>query len=315
MNFPTGCLYLPEETAAYVRQREIDGIPCDVGQLGVDGAWQRLVERGVYGFFAGDFERELRGGKESDVREQSRGTCCSQGVAGAAQDSITVRIAEFGGIGEHDIDICAETIYAIGRAITGRGSYGRADGLAVVHAAMGIHRYGLLRRGVYGEIDMSSPRESWGVDWGYSGKIPQALLNASRPAGACQKVETDRELADTAASGFFGAMGSTHQFSDRRDANGMCSYQNPTAHCEQTSGVFLLPNWNGNPASAYQYTGIVRRQSWAGVPTGLDTLRHYGGTYKLRRGEYGITLRDAYAALKTMETWCCSPPDDLWRGN
>ncbi len=312
MTLPTGCIYIPEETAAYVLQRQTDGVPCDVGQLGIDGAWQRLVERGVLGVFAGEIERRVRG-EESPVRQQSRGTCCSQGVAGACQDSITLAVGESDSVGVSP-DIAAETVYAVGRAVTGRGFYGREDGLAVVHAAQAVHKYGILRRGVYGSYDFSGPRESLGVDWGYSGRIPQELMNASRPVKACNKVTTDRELADVNAAGYFAAMGSTWQFSDRRDSNGMCAYQNPTAHCEQTSGVFMLPSWDGRPSTIYQHTGIVRRQSWAGVPTGPDVLRCYGGlTYKLRRGEYGITLRDAYKALLTMETWCFAPPADLWR--
>lgn len=312
MTFPRGVIYLPEETAAYVLQRRADGIPCDVGQLGVDGAWQRLVERGVYGVFAGEVERELRG-EESPVRSQSRGTCCSQGTAGACQDSITYAVAVHDAVGPKDIDIAAEPIYAIGRAVTGRGHYGRSDGLAGVHAAMAVDRYGVLRRGVYGGVDFSGPRESVGVDWGYSGQIPQDVYNALKPVNASNKVETDRELADTLASGYFSAICSTWQFADRRDENGMCSYKGPTAHCEQTSGVFLLPGWDGNPATCYQHTGVVRRQSWSGIPTGPDVLRYHGGTYKLRRGEYGITLRDAYRALQTMECWAFSAPAELWR--
>lgn len=312
MTFPTGCIYIPQETAAYVLQRQADGIPCDVGQLQVDGTWQKLVERQVYGVFAGEVERELRG-EESPVRSQSRGTCCSQGTAGACQDSITYSIGAADAVGLKSIDISAETIYAIGRAVTGRGNYGRSDGLAGVHAAMAVHKYGLLRRAVYGRLDFREPCESVGVEWGYSGQIPQEIYNASLPVEASQKIDSDRELADTLASGYYSAICSTWQFSDRRDSNGMCFYQNATAHCEQTSGVFLLPNWNGNPADAYKYTAVVRRQSWNGVPTGPDTLRYYGGVYKLRRGEYGILLADAWKAIQTMEAWCFSSPAELWR--
>lgn len=313
MTFPTGAVYLPEETAAYVIQRRSEGIPCDVGALGIDGAWQRAVERGHLGIFAGDVERKVRG-EESPVRSQSRGTCCAQGTAGACQDSITFAVGLYDAVGLKDIDVSAETIYAIGRAVTGRGNYGRSDGLAGVHAAMAVHKYGILKRAVYGRYDFSQPCESVGVDWGYSGQIPQEVYNASRPVSAAQKVESDRELADTLASGYCSALCSTWQFSDRRDGNGECTYQNATAHCEQTCGVYMRHTWDGNPATIYQHTGVVRRQSWNGVPSGQDVLRYYGGhTYKLRRGEYGITLRDAYRALQTMECWAFAAPSNIWR--
>lgn len=319
MTFPTGCYYFPQETAAYVLQRRADGIPCDVGQLGVDGAWQRLVERGAYGVFAGEVERELRG-EESPVRSQNRGTCCVQGSTGALQDSVAYRIHAAGAVGAEKIDLAAELLYGIGRSITGRGHYvpargdGNKDGLAVVHAAMGLRRFGALRRGIYGDIDISVPREEWAVEWADTGRMPQALFDACRPVEACQKVETARELADVNAAGYFASMGTTWEFMNVRDQNGMCGYRRGTAHCEQTAGCFLLPSWDGNPATCYQHTGIVRRQSWNGIPTGPDVLRYYGGkTYKLRKGEYGITLRDAYQALLTMETWCFSPPEELWR--
>ncbi len=320
MTFPTGCYYFPQETAAYVLRRQADGIPCDVGQLGVDGAWQRLVERGVYGVFAGEVERELRG-EESPVRSQNRGTCDSQGTAQGCQDTITYKIQVHGAVGLKDIDISAETIYALGRSVGGNryytpaGNNPRNDGMAGVHSSIAVHKWGVLKRGVYGGIDMSVPRESWGVEWADRWSIPQELMRHLVPMDACQKIETGQELADMSASGFFGKICSTWQFDDLRDENGECQYQGPTAHSESYAGVYVRKSWDGNPATLLSHTGIVRRQSWNGVPNGPDILRHYKGTYKLRRGEYGIRLQDAVAALRTMEAWGYAAPvlPELWR--
>lgn len=319
--FPTGCVIDPAATAAYLHERQNSGDTASfaAAQPELQGHWQRLVMRGIFGVFAHVAEMTLFG-KFRPAAFQQRGTCVSRATYRGVQDTLWSGIAD-GLIVSEPKEIAFEPIYAGARVQVGKGVLGYArnnpnnDGAHGVYAARWVHDYGLITREKHGEIDLTKEQEGWAVEWGEPNRgVPQSLIEVARGYTVrAFNSESLSQSADALAAKYFGAQCSTWQFGSR-NANGMSRYAGPTAHCEELSGVFMLPTWDGRAETVYQYTGIVRQQSWGDQPGGPQSLLIYGGHREpLRQGEYGITGTDFAKALRTGEAWHFSPPKQTWR--
>lgn len=313
--FPTGWVRNDAAVAAYLHERQTSGDPAvfAAAQPELSGHWQRLVMKGVYGVFAHTAEMKLFG-KFLPADGQRRGTCVARGTYRAIQDAYWWAINEGLIVGEPK-RLAYEPIYAGARVNIGKGSLGHGEGAVGAWAARWVHDYGVNLREKIGNIDLTEDREEWAVDWGAPGRgVPQALIAAAR--GYTVRSFNSNSLsqsADALAAGYFGEMCSEWEFGSR-NANGMASYRRPTNHCEESSGVFMLPDWDGRAETVYQYTGIARQQSWDDQPGGPQSLLIYGGHREpLRQGEYGITGTDYNRALRTGEAWHFSQPKQTWR--
>lgn len=308
--FPTGWINKPEDVAAYIAERAFAGAPCAIVDARPDlkGFWGRLVQSGIFHVMLFQAEYALLG-EYLPADLQHRGTCVGRGTYRAVQTSYWDAIRERRISGKPE-KIAYEPIYAGSRVAIGRGQLGNDDGSCGVWAAQWVHDFGVIARGRYSGIDLTRDREDLAVDWGYRQGVPDEIKFASA-SHKCDvyNVSDANDLADVTAARYASAICSSHKQASRRDENGECSYECPTAHCEAIVGVYMRPTWDGRPETIYGHTGFVDQQSWGNVPSGNDVLRVYRDAIKLRQGAYGTTIHDIRQRLPTGETWAFSLRD------
>ncbi len=303
MDHLCGAIIDPAETAAVCEALAAHG-PVSFGDARPD----------LKGFGAGkcvllqDAERELFGHNLPSWSQQ-RGTCVSQGTGRALQDALYFALSSVGGNIGKPVQLCFETIYGGSRVQVGKGKLGSGDGSIGAWAAQFVHDFGLLARGKYGSIDLSSAREDLAVQWGMPrAGVPQLLITASTAykSRACMKCETVEDCRDASAAGYGLARCASKATSGTRDANGILRPKDSGGHCQELAGVF--EDLRGNLM-------FVEQQSWgAQGPQG-------GGTWKLkdgrevipREGACAIYADDVQGYLKTGEVWALAPPKNPWR--
>lgn len=271
------------------------------------GFWQRQVARGITAILP--FQCEMRvWGHYLPAHTQQRGTCVGQAIARALQDSLYYGLHRGGVIGRV-IRVAFEPIYAGARTHIRRQSLGQGDGAIVADAARFVHDYGILARGVYGDFDLTQPREDLAVFWGSSGQhVPAPLVYAAAEhPGTVYWCPTFEDACDCLAAGYCVAIGCSRVHTPLRDAQGMCRFYSTAAHCLELCGVFLLPSWNGRAETVWQHTGLVVQQSWGDYPRGPDRLVTFRDTIALRQGAYGITADEARAMFhSSADVWAFS---------
>lgn len=302
--FATGWIDDKPAVQAYIASRAASGDPAALATARPDlkGCWSRLVQSGIFSVLLYEAEMALLG-EYLPADYQKRGTCVGRGTYRAVQTGYWDAINERRITGKAE-RIAYEPIYAGARVNVGRGAVS-GDGAVGAWAAQWCHDFGVLPRGTYNGIDLTTDREDLAVSWGTRGRgVPSDLIAVSQ-AYCCDayNVADGSDLADVTASRYASAICSTHRQSDRRDQNGECGYAGPTAHCESIVGVYMRPAWDGNPATIYDHTGFVDQQSWGNSPTGPDVLRMHGGTAKLREGAYGTSMQSMRKRIATGETW------------
>lgn len=262
------------------------------------GYWPRLVERGVTAVLAYASEAAVLG-EFQPANVQRRGTCVGQAVERALRDSILYDI-DRGGEMARPAQIAFEWIYAGARTAIRRGQLGTADGAVVADAAVFVHDYGTIVRGVYGPYDLTMPREDLAVAWGAPrATLPPELLSLARTHTCRTYLCPDFERAcDCLAAGYCLAIGCRRLHGSRRDADGCCHYSGPGAHCTELCGVFLARSWDGHPQTIYDHTGLVNQQSWGDYPTGSAVLRYHGGEAPLRQGAFGLLAPEVRAMFR-----------------
>lgn len=259
-------------------------------------------------------------GKTLPSWNQRRGTCAGQGTGRALQHATWYAVDRGSQIGTHT-EWAYEMNYGTGRVQIGKGVFGKAspwgvfgkqahgDGCSGDYVAQGAHDFGWLPRGVYGQIDLTQPREDLAIAWSNSG-TPQSLLSnpAICKASACMLAKTIDDVRDGLAAGFGAARCGTFATEGPRDANGAIVPQNiaPGGHCEELSGVFV---------DIHGDLWFVEQQSWGKMgPTG-------GGTWKLADGREVVPAEGAAAVrpeavakyIKQGSIWLLAPPKNLPR--
>lgn len=238
---------------------------------------------------------------------QNRGTCVSRGTKTACQDSYNWSISHES-IGGKTL-LAYEPIYGGARIQIGRGQLGKSDGAIGAYAAQYVHDYGLLARGKYGTIDLSSSggNEELAVIWGAPGHGTPASLVAESSAykvSSCMRCATTDDIADCLAAGYGVAFCSNTIWGAQRDSDGMCRPSGSGGHCEAMRGVFV--DWKGRRC-------FVRQQSWGEHPNGNPYVRVMGGRLvKLPQGAYGAFEGDVASALRDGECWAFSAPAQTW---
>ena len=239
---------------------------------------------------------------------QNRGTCVSQGSGRAIQDAIYSSIAVGGLVGDL-VSICFETIYGGSRIQIGRGQLGGGDGSCGAWAAQFMHDFGILKRGVYGSINLESPREDLAVQWGQPRYgVPQSLLaeSASRKLPACLRCMTVEDVRDALAARYGVARCADMATDGVRDKDGIRRPRVSGGHCQELCGVYVDKDGD---------LMFVEQQSWGNAgPKG-------GGTFKLqdgreiapREGSCAIYPDDVEYYLRNGEVWAFAPPRELWQ--
>jgi hypothetical protein len=268
------------------------------------GHWPRLVQRGITAVLPYASEAAVLGAFQPANR-QRRGTCVGQAIERALRDGLLYDIHRGGEIAR-PAAIAFELIYAGARTIVRRGQLGSGDGAVVADAAVFVHDYGTIARGVYGPYDLTQPREDLAVAWGAPrAVIPPELLAAAQAHKCRAFLCPDFERAcDCLAAGYCLAIGTNRIHGAHRDADGCCQYSGPGAHCTELCGVFLARSWDGDPHTIYDHTGLVDQQSWGDYPTGPAILKYFGGEAALRQGAFGVLAAEGRAMFRASgDTW------------
>lgn len=214
------------------------------------------------------------------------GSCVGFGNGRGAQDLLLWEIA----CGEPEIwtgfEVAPEVVYGGSRVEIGGGGI-RGDGSIGAWAADWLMRYGVVLRGLYGQLDLTRYVESTCRELGAKG-IPLDLENAAKlhPVKAVAMVRTKEEGWAAIGGGKPIAVCSNYGFTMQRDSRGYCAHSGVWNHCIGTRGRFVEPD---------RGRSVVKGNSWGSYLTdGNDTIRYIdvdGGVkeMKLPPGHFAIT--------------------------
>lgn len=304
-----GCIIDPRETDKVCQRLSDAGdvVSFAAGQSSLKGFG---VGKNVFLWRA---ELELLG-KHPGTCFQRRGTCVARGTFRACQDSYYHAICYGDMLGDY-VDLAFEPIYGGSRVNIGKGSLGYADsrgngdGAFGCNAAQWVHDFGLLQRGDYGSIDLSSDREDLAVAWGQpNAGVPRELIDASAAYLVdVHRADTVEDIRDGIAAGYGCAFCSQTLWQDpnagsnnRRDADGMCRPVGSGGHCIAFRGVFK--DHRGRLC-------FVHQQSWGNeCPSGPNRVRTDDGQeIDLPPGCCGVFADDVERPLRSGEAWLFRP--------
>lgn len=192
------------------------------------------------------------------TRDQGQvGSCVAFGAACAVEYLHAVQMAN--GHPATWRDVCQEVIYGGSRVEVGGGRI-RGDGSVGAWAADFVNRWGVVARGTYGRIDLTSYSESRCREYGRTG-CPDELepVARERPVRGITQVKTVAELRKAIRNGYPVTIASTVGFTTTRDADGFLQPSGTWAHqmtCvayrTDRPGFFIMnswgPNWVKGPA-------------------------------------------------------------------
>ncbi|HEV2174578.1 MAG TPA: hypothetical protein VGR71_13470 [Nitrospira sp.] len=200
--------------------------------------------------FLWEFERQVMGQDFWEI--QTIGDCVSKGIQRAAVMLWCTRIA-LNGFNESVPGVPAsEAIYALGRHEIGHDRLGTEDGLVVGWGLQGVMDYGILLRGVYGGIDLTTYSGQRAKIWGAPGAgLPNQLEPIARqlPVKAAVPIKSWQDGINAMYNGepLFG--GSNHIPALRngiylgRDALGFINLGGRGAHCTIFTGFDDNEGW------------------------------------------------------------------------
>ena len=166
------------------------------------------------------------------INHQTIGDCVSHGLAGAAQVLMCVEIVagepeEWRGL------VATEPIYAGSRVEVGGGRLGNSDGSIGAWAAKWITDWGVIPRGKYGSIDLTTYSGERARDWGRRGVgCPDSLepIAKQHPIKTASKVTSYDQARDSIANGYPVSVASMRGFNTVRDNEGFLKPSGQWAH-------------------------------------------------------------------------------------
>ncbi len=158
------------------------------------------------------------------LRDQKIGDCVSMGAAMACDVLAAVEIDIRGESERWISETATEPIYAGSRVeIGGGGIFG--DGSIGAWAAEWVKQYGVIPRGVYGSIDLTTYSGQRAREWGRRGRgCPDELepIAKQHPVKAITKVESYEQARDAIYNGYPVTIASNQGFTMSRDSEGFC---------------------------------------------------------------------------------------------
>lgn len=159
------------------------------------------------------------------TNKQTIGDCVSHGAAKAAEVLMACDIALRGELELWKGLVATEPIYAGSRVEVGKGQLGNSDGSVGAWAAKWLTDWGVLVRGKYGEIDLTTYSGDVAQQWGRRGAgCPDALEPIARehPIKTASLVTSYDDARDAIANGYPVTVASMQGFRDdgKRDEDG-----------------------------------------------------------------------------------------------
>lgn len=257
---------------------------------------------------------ELVLGKRLETWDQkSVGSCVGFGNGRCAQDLMLWEIAA----GEPEqypgTEVCPEVIYGGSRVEVGGGRI-NGDGSVGAWAAEFLMRWGIVVRGVYGNLDLTRYSETTCRSLGNRG-LSEELETVARvhPVRAAAMVTTKDEGWAAVGGGKPVVVCSNRGFTTHRDVDGYCSPSGVWNHCMTTRGRFIHPS---------RGKSVVLGNSWDDYLGSTNAVVRYvedgvTKTMTLPPGHFATTLdvwggmlaqRDSFA-LAGMSGWAKSVVD------
>lgn len=249
------------------------------------GFWKGQVERGVTGVYAQDYEEKLLG-HWRDTNVQVRGTCTRQAMR-CLEDTYNAKVQAGLVVGEY-AELSCEPAYGYMRHLRWGATHpwgcrcGRCpDGLMGADIAEFVATKGVLKRGVYGDVDLTKSREDLEITWNNTG-VPKHIIESCAPhkmiAHKCANFD---EVADCIASLSFASICLPEIFSGSiQDRYGYCEPDGVGGHATAVVGVAISKN---------NETIFIIQQSWPlGAVHYRTEIPTAGGNKRLRPGSYAV---------------------------
>lgn len=245
-------------------------------------------------------EEKLLGGRLATWNQKSVGSCVGFGFGRGAQDLLLWEVLA----GEPEqypgAEVSPEVVYAGSRVEIGGGGIS-GDGSIGAWAADWLIRYGVVPRGVYGQIDLTRYDESLCRKLGNSG-VPTDVEAAAKlhPVRAAAMVQTESEGWAALSAGKPIPVCSDFGFTMQRDSRGFCKRSGVWNHCMAGRGKFLEPDVGRS---------VVIGNSWGDyLGSANATIRYVDadGTVKtidLPPGHFAVTLATFGGMLKQRDSF------------
>lgn len=266
----------------------------------IRGLWKKMQARGFTRVLAQDDELKVLG-HHRDTNSQARGTCVWQGSSRACEDVHISAIADRRVPGRYAL-LSGEAGYAWCRLHFGWGASHQwgcrcgncPDGLVGANYAEFAATMGLIERGVYAGVDLTTPREDLAINWGNKGGIPQQILDSGlKHKFSAHKAANLDEYADGMANKNWGANCLSVICSGGIvDADGYCTPDGRGGHCTENCGITLDPV--GEDAFQFQQSwplGAVKYPAEVKTKSGIINPRP--GSYFIRRSVLEKYLRES----------------------
>lgn len=214
------------------------------------------------------------------------GSCVSWGTRNGATLTMLAQIVA--GTGEEFADVAQEPIYALSRVEIGKRRLGRGDGSVGAWAAEALKTFGVIKRGVYGSIDLTKYSEARCKYWGWSG-LPDELepIAKQRPIKAYSKVSSVEECQRALAQGYGINVCSNQGFRLSRDSDGFCAPRGTWAHSMSIigyqlgnrPGFFILNSWGADAYSGPMGLGDGPGGGFWAEASIVERMLKYGDSY------------------------------------
>ena len=247
--FATGWKNDPEAVAATRAAWERRGIPADFARA----APQLMLGDDNAPVFFWDAETKLFGSAKPAWNQLQVGACVGFGTTRAGNDLMLWEIAA----GEPEeypgADLAPEVTYGGSRVEVGGGRIG-GDGSVGAWAFEFIRRWGFVKRGKYGAIDLTNYDEELCRRLGSQG-LPADLeaVAKAHPVLAAAFVKNSAEVWAALGGGKPISVCSNFGFEMRRNSKGFCARSGKWNHCMEFCGRFVEPDLGPS---------VVDRNSW-----------------------------------------------------
>lgn len=294
--FATGWIPRPDAVQAALARLRRAGKP-DTFEAAARGLMQSQATDDPV--FYWESERKVLGSVLGSWNQGQVGSCVGFGYGRACQDVMLNEIAA----GQPELYpgtyVSPEVIYGGSRVEVGGGGI-NGDGSVGAWAAEWVKDWGVVVRGKYGTLDITSYDERTCRQLGASGIPPDVE--------ALAKVHPITETALlTTADGLWAAIGagkgvpvcSMQGFTTTRDADGFCRRSGQWAHCMEYRGRFVHPR---------RGRCVVEQNSWGGYLSGPDSFEYVAADGSTRRqtlpeGCFCVELSVAAQALTERDTF------------
>lgn len=241
--------------------------------------------------FLWQMEEQITGKDVRFPHSQTIGDCVSHGTAGGCEDLEYIQIYNAkkngGNLGEWNW-IATEVIYAGGRHEIGRDACGydngrNGGGMVVGWAIEWGRKYGLLPRGKYGNIDLTTYSGDRARAWGQPGKgcpdelEPEAKKYPIVTASLIEGPDYYNQAIDAIANQALIITGSNQLYSQKRGKDGFIVPEGSAGHCTYfrgftdngtRPGIFYQNSWGQQYHNGPQIIALPGRNEQLKIPYG-----------------------------------------------